>query len=61
MKRYLVYDKRAYSEETDKATILCCADTLEEARQDRDEMFPESPIFEYTDLGDDYSTETLVE
>lgn len=44
---YIIYDQRAYSEGTDVAAVLSCANSLKEARRDVREMFPGSPIFGY--------------
>lgn len=44
---YLIYDQRAYTMGTDNAQVMCAAMSLQEARSDRDSMFPGCPIFSY--------------
>lgn len=47
MRLYIVYDQRAYSEEPSECTVMCTANSLKEARRDRNEMFPGCPIYSY--------------
>ena len=60
--KYILYDAMARLEGTDEATILTVSDTLEEARDDRDSLFPkESPIFSYDEDNGELINERLVE
>ena len=45
-KQWVLYDERANYDE-DEATVLSSADSLEEARRDKRELFPSAVIFEY--------------
>lgn len=42
---YVLYDERARLGPTDEASVLCTAQSLSEARGDRDSMFPEAVIY----------------
>ncbi len=42
---YIIYDQRAYTMEPSECAVMCTADSLKEARKDRDEMFPGCPIY----------------
>jgi len=44
---WVLYDERAASGDTDDATVLCCANSLAEARRDKRQMFPTAVIYEY--------------
>ena len=45
-KQFVLYDSRYLTNE-DSASVYCCADTIEEAREDREDMFPDAIIVEY--------------
>lgn len=47
MRIYIIYDQRAYTLDPDQCAIMCTALSLEEAQQDRDDMFPGCPIYSY--------------
>lgn len=49
---YIIYDERAYTMDTDDAMVMCTADSMKEAREDRDSMFPGCPIYSYAINGD---------
>ena len=44
---YIIYDHRAYIEDPDKCVIMCTANSMEEAKKDRDGSFPGCPIYSY--------------
>ena len=47
---YILYDARAYPDlggDTDRAWVYACADSLSEAREDRDEYFTDGVIYSY--------------
>jgi len=47
MRLYIIYDQRAYLEDPSECTVMCTANSLKEAKQDRDKMFPGCPIYSY--------------
>lgn len=51
-KLYVLYDERAYFD-VDEAAVLCTADSLEEARADKRDLFPLAVIYEYDLVGDE--------
>ncbi len=54
-RQYVLYDERAALGDTDDAAVLCCADSLTEARRDKRAMFPNAVIYEY-DVAEDGKT-----
>jgi hypothetical protein len=42
---YVLYDERAELGNTEDASVLCTASTLEEAKSDKKEMFPNAVIY----------------
>lgn len=59
--KYLLYDGRAASGDTENASVYTVSDSLKEARNDRDELFPDGVIFKYKDEGDNLTEEEFVE
>ncbi len=49
---YVIYDGRAALGDTDDSSVCCCADTLEEAKQDVRDMFPDGIVYSY-EYGED--------
>lgn len=60
-KLFIIYDERAMLEGTDEACVLCCANSLKEARRDVREMFPRGVIYEYDTQGQELVNERYVE
>lgn len=59
---FIVYDGRAAGGVgTGDAQVECCAETLEEARRDVKEMFPDGAIYEYDDVEGELTNERFVE
>lgn len=46
-KMFVLYDERARGGNTDEALVLCCAQSMKEARRDKRTMFPNAVIVEY--------------
>ncbi len=49
---YIIYDGRAIWGDTDDASVCCCADSLEEAKADVRDMFPDGVVYSYRDQND---------
>ena len=52
MRLYIIYDQRAYTMGPSECAVMCAANSLKEARKDRDEMFPGCPIYSYDSRGE---------
>ena len=59
-KQFVLYDSRYLTDE-DSATVYCCAETIEEAREDKNDMFPDAVIVEYEIQGDELINGKVVE
>ena len=46
-KLFVLYDERARGGDTDEALVLCCAESMAEAKRDKRRMFPTAVIVEY--------------
>lgn len=56
---YVLYDGRA-EDDTDDASVYCCARSLKEAKRDKREMFPDACIWAYDEDGDQLINERRV-
>jgi len=44
---YIIYDHRAYLEDPEECIVMCTANSIKEARKDRDKSFPGCPIYSW--------------
>jgi len=47
---YVIYDERAINCDTDNATVLCCADSLAEAKRDVKEFAYGGVVYSYREI-----------
>ncbi len=60
MKQYVLYDERALANVND-AQVLSTAGSLEEAREDKKDMFPNAVIYEYSEINNELVNGRLIE
>ena len=57
---YLLYDSRYY-DNPDRAMCYCVADTLKEANEDKNDMFPDAVIVKYDVSGNTLLNPIIIE
>jgi len=56
---YFLYDSR-YTDNPDRAIVYCAADTLEEAKEDKKEYFPDAVIVKYEEVNNELTNPEII-